>query len=392
MTKPWLNIKLNKLTKDTKESTLKDIFSLWEKIFLFTGISLIEYSKYKIVEIMRQIKDGRLSDINELLKKLDAYLETPLVSIEHSAGTDPGRRRTNNEDNFYAFTSEFKETGINRKYTGNKGLYILCDGMGGHDSGEVASAEAISAIRNHVLPALSFQIGFEEIRRLLEDAIVNKANENIFQLNETQNRKLEQRMGTTIVVSIVIDNKIYTAHVGDSRIYMVNKDKIEQLTEDHNVAMKNYKDGFGSYEDAIKQTSTRWGKVLTQALGPRSGDNIIPEINVFTIKEDGYIILCSDGLTDMVQLENIHEIVKLSWDNPKEVVSKLIDTANANGGKDNISVIASKICMKSQIFPPLDYSEILYDSELGMQDEIIEMVEPHEKSLEGINIEPDEEL
>lgn len=382
------NVKIKYIILNSSDPSLKDISSLWEKITGLSGINLIEYSKYKIVELLRQIKDGRVSEINDLLSKMDILLDKPLNDLEHYAQSNPGRRRTNNEDNFYAFTSKFSETGVNRRYNGYKGLYILCDGMGGHESGEVASAEAISAIRASILPLLPFELGFEDIRKLFEESIVNKANEVIYQLNESQNRKLEKRMGTTVVLGLVIDNRLYVGHVGDSRVYLVTKDQFSQITEDHNVAMKNYRDGFGSFEDAIRNTSTRWGKVLTQALGPRSGDTIVPEINAFTLSNDCYLIFCSDGLTDMIPDQEIHEIIKNNWDLPENVVNSLIDKANENGGKDNITIVAVKSLTKNKVFPEVDYVEVMYDNDIDVKDEIVELVDVKEKSLEGLNIEP----
>lgn len=386
------NLKIKKIIKNTSESnSLKKLSSFWEKITGLSGISLIEYSKYKIVELLRQIKDGRISEISDLISKIDSLLDKPLNELTHYSASNPGRRRTNNEDNYYAFTSQFSENGVNRIYKGYKGLYILCDGMGGHESGEVASAEAISAIRTSILPTLPFELGFEDVRKLFEDSIVNKANEAIYQLNESQNRKLEKRMGTTVILGLVSDNRLYVAHVGDSRIYMVTKDEFSQITEDHNVAMKNYRDGFGTFDDAIRNTSTRWGKVLTQALGPRSGDTIVPEINAFTLAKDCYLIFCSDGLTDMVTDEGIHEIIKNNWDSPEDTVNNLINKANENGGKDNITIVAVKSQIKNKIFPEIDYAEVMLDNDIEMKEEIIELVDIKEKSLEGLNIEPSED-
>lgn len=386
------NLKIKKIIKNTSESSnLKNIAQLWEKITGLSGINLIEYSKYKIVELLRQIKDGRISEISDLISKMDSLLDKPLNELVHYSSSNPGRRRTNNEDNYYAFTSQFSENGVNRVYKGYKGLYILCDGMGGHESGEVASAEAISAIRTSILPTLPFELGFEDIRKLFEESIVNRANEVIYQLNESQNRKLEKRMGTTVVLGLVSDNRLYVAHVGDSRIYMVTKDEFSQITEDHNVAMKNYRDGFGTFDDAIRNTSTRWGKVLTQALGPRSGDTIVPEINAFTLAKDCYLIFCSDGLTDMIPDEEIHEIIKSNWDSPEDTVNNLINKANENGGKDNITIIAVKSQIKNKVFPEIDYAEVMLDNDIEMKEEIIELVDMKEKSLEGLNIEPSQD-
>jgi len=388
-----INLKTKQVILDTtEEEGLAKLGNLWTNLLFIPSTSTLDYSHYKVGEVIRYLNEGKLTVLEDLIKRLDELLEEPVTDIVHYSATNVGRRRMNNEDNLYAATLDFKEHGINRIYNGKRGLYIVCDGMGGHESGEVASATAISNIRAAILPSLAFSLGFEEIKKLLENAILVQANDSIFQLNETQKRQMEKRMGTTVVVALVIDNKVYTAHVGDSRIYLVNSDTIEQITEDHNVAMKNFRDGVGTFEDAINNTKTSWGKVLTQALGPKKSESIYPEINTFNLKEDSYLILCSDGLTDMVTSENIAKIVRDNWDVPKQVVNALVDTANNNGGRDNISVVGAKISLMQPLFPPVDYAEVFYNTESDMSDEIIEMVETQEKAMDGINMEPEETI
>jgi protein phosphatase len=384
-----ITIKVKHIKTDSADDTsLSRLGALWSSLIFVSGTPSIDLSHYKVGEVVRYLNEGKLNSLEDLIKRLDELLEEPVADIVHFSATNVGRRRMNNEDNLYAATLDLKEHGINRIYNGKRGLYIVCDGMGGHESGEVASATAISSIRATILPSMSFSLGFEDIKKLLEKSITTQANDAIFQINEEQKRTQEKRMGTTVVLAMVIDSKVYTAHVGDSRMYLITGDAIEQVTEDHNVAMKNYRDGMGTFEDAINNTKTSWGKVLTQALGPKSSETIYPEINTFNLKEDSYLILCSDGLTDMVTSENIEKIVRDKWDDPKQVVNTLIETANNNGGRDNISVVGAKISLMPPLFPPVDYSEVFYNNEIDMNNEIIEMVETQEKALEGINMEP----
>lgn len=387
-----MELKIKSLSLDNdKMYTLKDLSATWSKLLFPPNSSSLEYSKYKVGEIIKNVNDGKVTDIETLIKRINELLETPVTDMNHSSMTHPGKRRNNNEDNFYATTLDFKENSINSVYKGKRGLYIVCDGMGGHESGEVASAKAISEIRSTILPSLCFSMGFDDISTLLKSSIVEHANNSIFQLNEEQNRKMEKRMGTTVVVSIIIDDKMYVAHVGDSRIYMVTRSEIKQVTEDHNVAMKNYLDGYSSYEDAIKTANTQWGKVLTQALGPREGEAIEPEINFINLKEDCYLILCSDGLTDMVKNEDIQAIVNENWQNPKIVSNSLVDAANNNGGKDNITVVAVNIKLMPKLFPPYEFADVFYEREDDFSSEMIELVDTNEKSLDTINVLPDGE-
>ncbi|MBC7472791.1 MAG: protein phosphatase 2C domain-containing protein [Candidatus Sericytochromatia bacterium] len=385
-----LNLKIKLLKSDNDTSiTLKNLGEAWSKLIFSPGVSFLEYSKYKMGEIVRNINEGKITDINELIKKLDTILENPVTDLLHSALTHPGKKRKNNEDNFYASTLDFRDQGINTTYRGKKGLYIVCDGMGGHESGEVASAKAVSETRAALLPSLCFSLGQEDISELIKSAIVNQANESIFQLNEKQNRKSEKRMGTTIVTAMVLDDKVYVAHVGDSRIYMVTKNSIEQVTEDHNIAMKNYRSGLGTLQEAMNTASTAWGKVLAQVLGPRGADSVEPDINMFNLKEESYFILCSDGLTDMVKNDKIHQIILDNWQEPNIVTNKLIEAANNNGGHDNITVVSVLVKLKPALFPPYDYAEVFFNNELKVHDEIVEMVDINESSLEGLNVDPE---
>ncbi|MFN8576436.1 MAG: protein phosphatase 2C domain-containing protein [Candidatus Sericytochromatia bacterium] len=387
-----MNIKIKFLIQDEdKAYNIKDLSNTWSQLLFPPNSSFLEYSKYKVGELIKNINDGKIDNIDSIIKKINELLQMPVTDLQHSSSTHPGKRRNNNEDNFYASTIDFKEDSINSVYKGKRGLYIVCDGMGGHESGEVASAKAITEIKSTILPALCFNIGFDDINSLIKTAIIENANNSIFQMNEEQNRKLEKRMGTTVVMSMIIDDKMYVSHIGDSRIYMITKSEIKQVTEDHNVAMKNYKDGYSSYEEAVKTAATQWGKVLTQALGPREGDSLEPETNFISLKEDCYIILCSDGLTDMVKDNEIFEIVNNNWQNPDTVTNKLIDTANNNGGRDNITLVAVNVKVMPKLFPHYEYGDVFYERESDFSNDMIELVDTNEKAMDAINVLPDKD-
>ncbi len=387
-----MNIKIKEIIFDEEKIySIKDLVNCWSQLLFPPNASFLEYAKYKVGEMIKNVNDGKISDVYSLTKRINDLLQIPVTDLNHFSNTHSGKRRANNEDNYYSSTIDFKESSINSVYKGKRGLYIVCDGMGGHESGEVASATAISEIRSALLPALNFSMGFDDITSLIKTAIVDNANNSICKINEDQNRKLEKRMGTTVVLSMIIDDKLYIAHVGDSRIYMVTKSKIKQITQDHNVAMKNYHDGYSSLEDAIKTSHTQWGKVLTQALGPRPGDEIEAEISFINLNEDCYIILCSDGLTDMVKDEDIFKITNDNWQSPETVTNSLIDTANENGGRDNITVVAVNVKLMPKLFPHYDYGEIFYERETQFNNEMIELVDTNEKSLDLINVFPEED-
>lgn len=384
-----LNIKL-KLIKNNKNSiSLKNFGEMWKKMLIPSDMSFLEYSKYKVGEVLKLIIDEKITTIKEIIKKLDAILENNFVELDYYSISDIGQKRENNEDNFFSTLVNINEKTIHKIDKNQKGLFIICDGMGGHEKGELASKIAIDKIKRTILPALSFKLGFDEIKKLFEEAIVYQANDAIFKENQEQGNEYEQRMGTTAIITIVIDGSVYTGHVGDSRIYSVTKSIIEQITQDHNVAMQNYNEGKGSWNDALRNTSTAWGKMLSQALGIRDNNEILPEVNFLQIRDESYILMCSDGLSDLVPEDEMKNIIAANWDNIKGAIETLVNKANEYGGRDNITVTLIKIKNLNNFLPPADYASIYYSYETELNDELIEMSEMDQKNLDGLFVEPD---
>jgi len=243
--------------------------------------------------------------------------------------TDTGLVRQKNEDSI-----NFDE---------QSGLIILADGMGGHRGGEVASSMAVETISQHVLdkfPSIkrgqihpNSGFSFESI--CLQDSI-ELANDKIYQTAE--NSPEHKGMGTTIVVLQFYDNKLSLAHIGDSRCYRIRGKNIEQLTKDHSLLQELIDRGFYTKEEAKYSMNKN---LVTRALGidPVVSADIQEDI---VMKGDVYL-LCSDGLTDLVDDEQIHLTINKFSANLEEAAKQLITKANQNGGKDNISVMISQI-------------------------------------------------
>lgn len=227
--------------------------------------------------------------------------------------TDVGLLRKNNED---------------RLYVDNElGLLIVADGMGGHRAGEVASQIAIDTIPSMLkLKA----VGTAQIQKQILAALF-KANEEILTAGETNPSFKE--MGTTVVLALCRGDNIYIAHVGDSRAYIVRQNEIKCLTEDHSIVNNLLKAGKITHEEAVNHHQSH---IITQALGSQS--NIVPDVNSFTWSKGDYLLLCSDGLTDMVRDNRIKEVI-LKKGSLQEKVDRPIKMAKAQGGKDNITVI-----------------------------------------------------
>jgi serine/threonine protein phosphatase PrpC len=243
--------------------------------------------------------------------------------------TDTGRVRQNNEDSI--------------GYDSVLGLLVLADGMGGHLGGEVASSVSVDTIIQYIqqnAPSIKTgQIdpgtGYSMESICIQQAI-EQANDIIY---KRSNNEADLRgMGTTIVVMLFYNNRFSLAHIGDSRCYRFRGNKIEQITKDHSLLQELIDRGFYTPEEAKTSLNKN---LVTRALGidPTITADIQEEL---AMKNDIYL-LCSDGLTDLVEDEFISLTIQRFSDNLEEAAKQLITKANQNGGKDNISVILCRI-------------------------------------------------
>ncbi|MEQ9022111.1 MAG: Stp1/IreP family PP2C-type Ser/Thr phosphatase [Pseudomonadales bacterium] len=249
--------------------------------------------------------------------------------VEIVQKTDTGLRRDHNEDS----------VGIEKSI----GLAILADGMGGHNSGEIASAMTVAHVlerfrksyKNLDHGGLDWESGLTQETILLQDAI-KEANQEIY--NAAQSSLSNRGMGTTAVGMLFLNNKVSIAHVGDSRAYRLRDGSFELLTEDHSLLQELIRKGFYTREEA-RQSDQK--NVITRALGidPRVTVDIAEEI---TDVGDIYLA-CSDGLTDMVSDNEIHRILQENDEDIETAADELVLAANENGGKDNISVILARV-------------------------------------------------
>lgn len=232
--------------------------------------------------------------------------------------TDQGKKRKYNEDNLY----------VDKE----KGIFLLADGMGGHQAGEVASDIAVRKSYAYLKDRLAQTENEKEILKLLVESLINAHNA----IKEKARSDLNlMGMGTTLIQVVVKNNTVYICHVGDSRVYLL-RENLKQLTKDQTV---------GAYlaEHNIMPTEAippRSWHTLTQAVGV--SENPVPELKTVEMKKGDFLLLCTDGLTDMLSDEEIEKIILKNADNIEKAVEKLIKEANHKGGKDNISVILIK--------------------------------------------------
>ncbi len=227
--------------------------------------------------------------------------------------SSPGRHKGLNEDSLYA--------------DGDLGLFIVADGMGGHNAGEVASKIAIEEIVRSVRYGLEAS---KEPHERIHEAII-AANEAI--LEKSLNNAAWAEMGSTVIVAIATEHELVIGHAGDSRAYLIQGDEIQQLTNDHTFVFEWLKEGLITKEQA-RNHHQRHG--LTEVLGVT--DDVEEEISFWPWREDTCLLLCSDGLTDILEDEEILKIVEASSE-PQQACEALVKEANARGADDDITVI-----------------------------------------------------
>jgi len=268
-------------------------------------------------------------------------LSPPLISWEYAAYTDTGSQRNHNEDYFAIDSKVHKQELPEGAILTKTGLYILCDGMGGHAGGDVASKLAVNTIRKYFQE--TWTSGELPNQESIKEAVY-LANQAIYDLNQQQARSGMGRMGTTLVMLLLEDHQAAIAHVGDSRLYcLTHKEGLVQLTIDHEVGQREISRGV--------EPTIAYGRAdayqLTQALGPRDQNFLDPDVSFFDIHEDMLLLLVSDGLSDNECLEThwqTHLQPLLSDDSDLEMgIQDLIALGNEYNGHDNITAILVRI-------------------------------------------------
>lgn len=237
--------------------------------------------------------------------------------------TDIGNYRETNQDAY--FVSDKQEIP----------LFIISDGMGGHKAGEVASKMAIDIIKEEIFDEVDAEkIEENKLINLIKKAI-ETANIEIF--NTSKRKEEYSGMGTTVTMAYVLKNKVFIGQIGDSRAYLFRGDKLIQLTEDHSLVAELLKKGSITKEEAERHPQKN---IITRAVGTENTIDI--DVVVEELYREDIILLCTDGLTNMVEDNQIKRIL-LKEKDVQTTCNELVDLANKNGGFDNITVIAVKI-------------------------------------------------
>ena len=250
-------------------------------------------------------------------------------ALEIVSQTDPGMVRSHNEDSVACEAA--------------CGLVVLADGMGGYNAGEVASGIAVSVTAMEIARRLQNASPVERDEKtgeelgvsLLRDNI-QKANASIFHASQSQPQYAG--MGTTIVAGLFYDNRVAVGHVGDSRMYRLRGGELKSITRDHSLLQEQIDSGMISAKDARQ---SRNKNLVTRAVGIEP--EIAAEIHVHDVQAGDIYLLCSDGLNDMIEDDDICDTLHAMQGNLPLAAEQLIQMANDNGGRDNVSVVLVKI-------------------------------------------------
>ena len=243
--------------------------------------------------------------------------------MKFAAKSDRGMVRSINEDSFNIIAG----------YPGLPACFVVADGMGGHNSGEIASRMAVDFISSTILQSPGLLSDEGKMPDAVQD-IIQRANAVVYESSKQEGPNFG--MGTTLILAVASGKKMHVGHIGDSRAYMARDGRLKRLTSDHTYIAELIKKGTITEEEAMTHPKR---SVLTKALGCE--ENILADINSFDCKAGDTFLICTDGLSNELREEEINEILQRN-EEPGHICGELVRKANEKGGEDNITVVVVK--------------------------------------------------
>ncbi len=369
---------------------LQQLAQCWQPWIESDGITITE----QLQSIVRQMQNpgAKFADISNQLNLLllATAAELPLT-LKVAGVTDAGSELLQNEDSCFPTNSDAIDDPLQPRVS------IVCDGIGGHEGGEVASLLAVQSMKLQVRALLtevaqqSEPVPPDLLQQQLE-ASLRVVNNLICNSNNQQNREGTQRMGTTLVMAVQVpqpmqtimgwdaenSHELYVANIGDSRAYWITRDFCQLLTVDDDIVARELRLGRSFYRKALQR---RDALALTQALGTKEGENLRPVVQRLIIDDDGILLLCSDGLSD-------NNLVEHTWRDfaapvlngemtVEEALSAWIGLANQLNGHDNTSIVLTYCCVSPEYIVAKQPSEALIDMfEGNIEPEVEVEIEP----------------
>ncbi|BAZ28027.1 protein-serine/threonine phosphatase [Cylindrospermum sp. NIES-4074] len=316
--------------------SLPQLGEFWQQLLSDTKPAVAEF----VQQISQALIQGEINSSEQLIAVLDRGLaalgKKQTTDIKIFTKTDTGPSRQRNEDACYPPAGNLVS-----KPPQQIALAIVCDGIGGHEGGNVASNLAIETLQHQVKQLASVPYDHIDPSLLLNDleSAVSVANDKISQRNDSEKRQGRQRMGTTLVMALPIAHEMYITHVGDSRAYWITRHGCYQVTLDDDVASREVRLGYAIYREAVQQGGAG---SLVQALGMSPSASLHPTSQRFILDEDAVFLLTSDGLTDFDRVEDYWETeilpVLTGGTDILNVAQRLVEIANTKNGHDNVTI------------------------------------------------------
>lgn len=357
--------------------TLSDLGRLWQQWQPTAQPDIAAF----FTQLCQQMVQGNIRNAEQLVMVLDSALavcgQYQTRAIQIATLTDQGPSRQRNEDACYptsgtvlTINSSARE-GLLLDASQAVPLVVVCDGIGGHEGGEVASNLAIATIQQKLQRLLLSPSAIDpaSLSYSLEQATL-AANDVISQRNDAEQRQERQRMGTTLVMSLVHNHELYITHVGDSRAYRIGRTGCHQVTLDDDLASREVRLGYSLYRDALQQPGSG---SLVQALGMNPSSMLHPTVQRFVLDEDCLFLLCSDGLSDNDRVEQHWQTELLPVLEGKvdvaTAVQRLVALANRENGHDNVTVglVSCQVSREGRmVAPALDPALAIAPDQLGV--------------------------
>ena len=332
-------LRLLELVEDKRELNLVDLGQNWQSLISTAHESLRPF----LDSLCQLLIQHKIAAIEQLLALLDraviAAAKGYRLRHELAILTDQGPSRQRNEDACYPTSGSGQSRQISPEQPAAPLLMIVCDGIGGHEGGDLASRIAIAAVQRHLTSTSPTAFLDSETTATILSQAISAANDDIAQRNDGDHRQARDRMGTTIVLILVVGAQAYIAHVGDSRAYRISPVSCRQITFDDDVASREVRLGYGFYADLIHRPGTG---ALVQALGMAHSSALHVSVQRVILDEDSVFLLCSDGLSDHERVDQFWTSELLPMLQGQMEVSTaardLVKLANTYNGHDNVTV------------------------------------------------------
>ncbi|MEL6400288.1 MAG: protein phosphatase 2C domain-containing protein [Cyanobacteria bacterium J06607_6] len=317
--------------------TLGDLGQQWQP-WLATADPAIRDYLTRLTDHLIAGQGSAAGLVYSLVQAIAAISSQQTLTVQLATASDQGPTRQRNEDACYPESGAVRQVAMSGRRSA-PALVVVCDGVGGHQGGDVASHLAIAEVSQRLNPLLKGPaVDHRQVVAALKEAII-AANQAITIRNDADQRQDRDRMGTTIVVGLVYGGRLYVAHLGDSRAYRVRSHSCRQITLDDDVAAREMRLGLGLYQDALQQPGAG---ALVQALGMADASHLHPTVKLYPLATDSVLLLCSDGLSDNDLIDHLwsSELVPV-LNGEMDVGSatqRLIGLANTHNGHDNVTV------------------------------------------------------